>query len=82
MINRALIFRNLSYTTIRRDMTNTITQSTLDKLEVVDRKTGGTEIKLRDTDNYVSIKLDEDGSIRRIHIDVVGLTENPILLKR
>jgi hypothetical protein len=63
-------------------MTNTTTESTLDKLEVVDRKTGGTEIKLKDTDNYVSIKLDEDGTIRRIHIDVVGLTEGPVLLKR
>lgn len=63
-------------------MTNTITQTTLDNLEVTDRKTGGTEIKLRDTDNYVSIKLDETGAITKIHIDVVGLTEGPVLIKR
>jgi hypothetical protein len=59
-----------------------MTNNTVDKLEVKQLKSGGSEIKLKDMDNYLSIRLNKEGEVDRIHIDVVGLTETPILLQR
>ena len=54
----------------------------LNKLEIVRQDEEGAEIKIKDTDNYVAIRFDSEGNIDRVHIDVVGLSEYPIFLKR
>lgn len=59
-----------------------MTKETLEKLQVKELKSGSAEIKLRDEDNYIAIRLNEEGDVDRIHIDVVGLTESPILITR
>lgn len=62
-------------------MTDNKVKDMLEKLEVKDLKSGGAEIRLNDKNNYVAIRIAENGKVDRIHLDVVGLTEFPIMIK-
>jgi DNA-binding protein YbaB len=63
-------------------MHNKKVRQLLDKLRVYFPNTDTAEIQLTDKNNYVSIRINEDGEVDRIHIDVVGLEDSPLIIRR
>lgn len=63
-------------------MHNKKVRKLLGKLRVYFPNDKTAEIQLTDKDNYISIRINEEGEIDRVHIDAVGMEDSPIIIRR